>query len=543
MATAHLNPYYFHLRHKHADWLRAQQVGEDGRIKQSADFGQQLREIQKLLVEQVPEVMSHALSYPVKVHEAGNTRVVRVLEAIEYRVDHDVRLVTAGCMSNKGAWESDSDTSLRVEVARPLCRPAWRGAVQGAVREGFRRSVGGLLGLQHNTAADHPYWPLFDWMQMRLWPVLQGPVYSRLARLPLPWLRRRIQGALALDPALIDLARGCSLDLRRECVSQDRYTFVWQNADALRRIQQQTPTLLAPVASWWRDQPVPAGEDPTQAFRRWVQRRGVTPRVWRQLAHKGPGAFRAFVRAPRHGVRIRSLMLAMEVSSQTPSGQPWRPSFVNALYAYWSGSYAIDDWRVSLLELPSGFLAEANRMAWTKQSATALHTFLHVELPLVLDWVLEGGIEFDKRLRRAGWDAWQQRARHFAHHQRLERTALQWCSAIMAWEQDNVTGLALNSETALFDEGRTMRHCVYDQRSSAINGRSRFFSLQRKRQRATVELRWLQDNGWCPWQISGPLNRDSQVQWNVSAAKLAMEYQRLHPGRHRSVSLSSTDKR
>jgi hypothetical protein len=468
-------------------------------------------------------------SSPIRVTDDGTIRSVRVLDSVEYGFNRTDRVFFAGLREEDGTW-LDVPATYRSSVILDPCLPmrAWRrrirytlrGVAFAALMETLPASVGPLDD-RHVAALNVLCHEVIDaaWRGLHMQP--------RLCELfPTKAIRGQIRKALAIDPALLALARAARFRTRHHAMTQQWLSFVWQFRGPLERIRAQTPALLQTVAQHMFQYGVDPFIDPTQACRDWLLSHGVTKGAYRLLAGHSARPLREVVSRFHAGESLQAVRLALSLASTGNGVRRPRPLFYRVTFDQFGPGAGIRTAQERLAKVPRPVFVAANaRFGEVIRDEAAAG--LALEYRAILDWWVESSPQ--RALARAGWDRWLDLARAADARRRAAAEASSWPCAVEEMRTRDAEVLALATPLALFEEGRALRHCVHGYVSKCRDDRVRLFSARLRHQgrteRATIAL-VPGSRGWRIWDIRGPCNRRMGGHWIPLARELAETYSR-----------------
>ena len=510
-------------------WLRFLTVPETG-LRRRGHPGS-VRAV-RVLIAFAREEMVRALAViertPIVVRDDGDTRAVRVLDAIEYGFHRNTRSFYSNLREPAGQWRHVPATDPSVVIFDTyLCKRQWRRRVGYALKRQARRALiqlvevhAGTLGQDHHAELLHLCHDLVDqaWQGLKMRRRLTG-------LFPTKRLRHQIRQALDIDPALVALARAARFRTRHHSIHQTWLTFVWQHQDELARIRRQTPGLLRVVAQHLFEVGASKGHDPTREAVKRLISLGVSKRSYTLLAHRSDRPFRQILRRCVAEQALDGVALALFLAESGHDAAFPRPLFYRVTMDEFGATMTAARIRERLSRVPRRVFAEARtRMAQADGGGALLQVSL--EYRTIVDWFVV--VQSDGH-EHASWHRWLLLARDAEQRQRVAMAPITWPCAVEQLRTPEGEVLALATPLALFEEGRALRHCAFSYVAKCLDDQVRLFSArmwhQGRLERATIGL-WRESWGWRIWDIRGPCNRRMGGHWIPLARQIAEAYSR-----------------
>lgn len=510
-------------------WLRFLTVPEAGRRRRGhAGSGAAMAAIVAFARAEILRALSVIERSPIVVNDDGNTRTVRVLDAIEYGFSRAGRSFHSNLREAEGQWRHVPATDPNVVIFDTyLFKPNWRRRVGYALckraHEALVRLVevhAGVLDEEHDIEMLNVCYDLVD----QAWHGLQ--MRKRLIqRFPSKHIRRQIRQALAVDPALMALARAARFRTRHHSIHQKWLTFVWQHQDALARIRRQTPGLLRVVAQHMYENGSSRGVDPTRAAVKRLVSLGVSKRSYMLLSNRSDRPFRQVLRRCLADQALDGVALALFLTESGHDAVAPRPLFYRVTMDEFGATMTIARIRERLSVVPRRVFTEARaRMAQAHGGDELLQASL--EYRTIVDWFVAAQPEGHEQ---ASWHRWLFLAQEAEQRRRVAMEPITWPCAVEQLRTPEAEVLALATPLALFEEGRALRHCAYSYVAKCRDDQARLFSArmwhQGRVERATIGL-WREQRGWRIWDIRGPCNRRMGGHWIPLARQVAEAYTR-----------------
>lgn len=361
-----------------------------------------------------------------------------------------------------------------------------------------------------------------------------------------------------LEPAVAALARQAT----SACFALRDYNRVLAHRALYERVSRESPTFLPLLHKYILGLPAYLQETDLTAELAYVdqgfdQLRSVlreqpfaSKQYWKFLLKLSRGALKSL---PHYERRPLPRFWQRPEDNEAP-GQQEQPEPVKAaldrlaqntrpLLALWlmglepealSKKDVLKRWAQLLARLPVQTLAAAKteqrrRLGALLQPLVISGTEVHRDGIQVLDWLREQGllegrpIRTDNldtlraaahtwhQIRREGTekDMWERQARAIlAKSGRPADLAQAWGELVPAYDWEGVRIRPLNTPMALWEEHRSMRHCVDAYLSDCLEGSCRLFHLHevaRPKVRSTLELA-IDERGWYVRQHAGPVN-------------------------------------
>ena len=387
-------------------WLRFLTVPEAGRRRRGhAGGGAAMAAIGAFARAEILRALDVIERSPIVVEDDGNTRVVRVLDAIEYGFNRADRSFHSNLREAEGQWRHVPSIDPNVVIFDTyLFKPNWRRRVGYALHKHTHEALvrlvevhAGALDEDHEVEMLNVCYDLVD----QAWHGLQ--VRKHLTRrFPTKRLRRQIRQALAIDPVLVALARAARFRTRHHSIHQKWLTFVWQHQDELARIRRQTPGLLRVVAQHMYENRSPSGLDPTRAAVKRLVSLGVSKRSYMLLANRSDRPFRKVLRRCVADQALDGVALALFLTESGHDAVVPRPLFYRVTMDEFGATMTIARIRERLSGVPRRVFTEARtRMAQAHGADELQRTSL--EYRTIVDWFVASQPEGHDQ---ASWSRW-----------------------------------------------------------------------------------------------------------------------------------------
>ena len=467
-------------------------------------------------------------SKPFTVTDDGVVRVVTAMNSIRYGYNRRDRTFFAVLREESGGWRFVPESDPNVVIFDTfLPQRAWRRRICYTLRAELRATLHGLL---EGVVAELPeaqcrqLEAYVDDIMARAWQGL-GMRQRLIARFRTKEVRRHIRELLLVDPRVLALARAARFRGRHKAIEQKWLSFVWQHQETLERIRMQTPGLLRPVAQHMHQFGVRAGRDPTRECLKWLVYRGVSKRSYLLLARVSDRPFREVLeRFPVHQA-LEALALSLSLSERGHDARVPRPSFLRATFDQFGASMDVIKIRERLAVVPTRVFIEAQERMAESMDRDVLRE-VALDYRGIVDWWVACQ---PSEHANASWSRWRQLAEEAEARHRASIDTATWPCAIEELRTPEAEVLALSTPLALFEEGRTLRHCAYSYVPKCRDDQARLFSArmwhQGRIERATIGL-WREPRGWRIWDIRGPCNRRMGGHWIPLARQVAEAYTR-----------------
>ena len=476
--------------------------------------------------ERLRRELEAQLADPIQVWDNGEVRWVELCDAIRYRMNRAEKRFDVHWVDQRLGWVTEPDTP--VSMAPLLCSGRWRRTVLDSVKCQAQEELFMELAMGGVDTTRPAAITLIEWVCRMAWNGFGDMARLRASGLSTKTARARLRDAVGIDPELIDLGRRCCLPARRVFLTQHWLTFVWQNEVLLRRIQAQTPKLLAPAATLLFKRGVPKDCDPVKALAMWFRTRGVETAGFRLLAQRSIRPFRGVIRRWPLAQGLDALLLALR-HSVTPNGaMPWRPAMYRALYDQFEPAKLPKELLLELAGVPALFVDRARIEAERRVDWPAFEEFLRIEFVPVARWLQATTSEHTPSVP-GGWSGWVRRANAYWERARAEEANIRWASRLSEWRCGDTHIKALTSSLQLLIEGQELRHCIHDHVDDCLAGTLRVFRAESsvtRRDRATIGLQW-DGVEWSVWDVRGRCNRRMCGEWPRIAGELAAHYNSL----------------
>lgn len=510
-------------------WLRL--VSAPGTDARRREHPAVLRVLQKLVTYGKAHLLANMellAANPVTISDDGVTRMVTGFRAVRYGYNRRDLSFFAAIREEGGDWRyvpASDDNSVIFDTYLPL--RAWRRRIRYTLRAELHEMLVGLVVTGYNPVPLTHLRALNDLcadIVERAWMGLQ--MRKTLARrFPTKRLRRQIREAMAVDPDLLALARAARFRSSHHAITQQWLSFVWQHRDTLARIRRQTPKLLRPVAQHMFQYPTDPGEDPTRACVKTLITNGMSKRSFRLLGRHGDRPFREVLRRFSARYALDALVLALRLAETGHDAELPRPLFYRVTFDEFGRSMTPCAIRNRLAVSPGRVFTEARtRLALATNDLEAHEIALAYRG--IVNWFVTCEPEGHEQ---ASWDRWLVFSREEEDRRRATLEPAIWPCAVEELRTPEAEVLALATPLALFEEGRTLRHCAYSYVAMCRDDQARLFSARMRHQgrieRATIGLR-REPRGWRIWEIRGPCNRRMGGHWIPLARQVAEAYTR-----------------
>jgi hypothetical protein len=292
-------------------------------------------------------------------------------------------------------------------------------------------------------------------------------------------VRRVIGREMRLDPSALKVARRGDPILCRPWVSAPEYNRAVRHLAAQSQLRKDAPALVGLFHLLCEEEGFPADGEPVQRLRGYLRAKGVSERGWRLIAGCGPRLLvplrnRVGQRHPAGIVAYLRLLDCLGLR-QAPS-----PAFMNRLLdAFASDAVPGPILRRSVRRVPRTLQRVAG---WFEAGDESVRAEIIEHLPVLVGWLaMEGGNTMAAIARHPGWPATLRRAREWG--QRISITpdnADPWGLADVPQPEGEFEVRFLRTTRELYDEGKRMRHCVYDYAADCVLGQRAVASIRRR---------------------------------------------------------------
>jgi hypothetical protein len=254
----------------------------------------------------------------------------------------------------------------------------------------------------------------------------------------------------------------------------------------------------------------------------------ITPRAWKYLTKLNPNFTRKISSV---NTKIATFTNTLDILAEI--GNVPRMTILSEISSF------IIEW--SLIN-DKKRLAVARSIIKHTEKMTGIKHFWENEASLVLDMIShDETFSLDSNQMKAPW-SWYMRkqAEWHARIQLTKRNSLKnetWESLVAMFEHKGYTVMPLLSTLDLYDEGKSMKHCVLSYGSHCKDNMSRIFSIRKKNETlATVEVG--QEYGfWSMYQIKGKCNAVVDPKLKKIATLIADKYNECQKELHESKEL------
>ena len=465
---------------------------------------------------------------PLSVLDDGVTRIVTVVDAVRYGYNRRDLTFFAALREPDGGWRyvpAHDRNSVIFDTYLPM--RAWRRRIRYMLRADLQEMLVDLVVTRCGPLTDahlHALGELCADLVEQSWVGLRMRRHLT-QRFRTKQVRRQVQQAMAVDPELIGLARAARFRTRQHSIHQKWLSFVWQHRGALARIRRQTPGLLRPVAQHMYESGQDPGEDPTKACIRALSRQGVSKRSYMLLADRSDRPFRAVLRRCRADEALDAVAIALTLTESGHDAAFPRPLFYRVTMDEFGATMTMARVRERLSVVPRRVFTEARTRMGRALGAEGLLD-VTIAYRTIVDWFVTSEPD---GYQEAGWSRWLTLAHQAEERRRAELEPATWPCAVEELRTSDAEVLALTTPLALFEEGRTLRHCAYNYVEKCESDQARLFSArmwhQGRVERATIGL-WREQRGWRIWDIRGPCNRRMGGHWIPLARQVAEAYTR-----------------
>lgn len=401
-------------------------------------------------------------------------------------------------------WDPAGDDGLALthEMAVSVSPLPWRWLWLGAWMKGLSIEVG-EGARRRGTPLARPLIQQYVAWVMRVFR-------RRIARsCDMAQARRVIARELRLEPAALMVARRGDPIRCRPYVSAPEYNRALRHLAAQTQLRQDAPALAGLFHLMCDEDGFPVEGEPVQRLRNYLRAKGVSERGWRVIAGSGPRLLEPLRK--RHGQQDAAGVLAY---LQLLDRLGWRlaPSrvFMNRLLdAFASDAVPGPYLRQSVRQVPRTLQRVVD---WFEASDECVRADIIKHLPVLVGWLAMGGAHAMAAIaRHPGWQATLRRAREW--EQRVAITADNadpWGLADLPHPDGEFDVRFLRTTRALYDEGKRMRHCVFDYAADCVLGQRAVASIRRRSSgRRVATVMYLFDGeGWSIEELHRSGNRE-----------------------------------
>lgn len=463
-----------------------------------------LSALSKTLAVAMHAWLDEMLAAPVTIKDDGVIREVELLEAFRYGYSRDARTILGAQLMPDLSW-IHADRGINFLPLLP--RRHWRRRVRDALR---KRVYNHLLG------AVTPWLPNADeaartalrtlavdmadraWKRAALWPVLNQ-------RLKAEALRPLVYDALALEPALLDLAWASRLCPAAHWVDNHWLSFVWQHRYMLARVRAQTPNLL-PLVAEHAYQHRDAEGDATAAALDYLKRYGVKKQGYLLLSQHSVEVFREVLADWDASVALPMLALLLQLAQDDNGAQLPSPAVYRMLLSPQAENFTLDYFKIRYDTMPRRMLRTIRTHLETIRGAARQHQAA-CEVAHILRWI-NAPAGACQAHAHAGYRRLLKLVSDAEKRRQAAMLADTWNSPIDEYTSGTTKAVAVNNALALFDEGRRMKHCINTYLDRCKQGEFLVFhatcgdATRGDQQEATIGLRKVADK-WALADVRG----------------------------------------
>ena len=488
-----------------------------------------VRGLAERLAALMPGWLDEIAAKPIRIEDDGTSRRVHFVAGFRYGYSRATREFSAAFLQNNGCWalaDIEHDDG-RANFDPLIPSPTWNRRIGYALLDKARKvlvdAVIAQVGAECNEDNAVAIRGTVDFIAWQAWRIA-GLARQVPAHFPTKPMRALLAQALAIEPALLALARKCRISVHRHPITNRFLTFVWRHREALERIERQTPQLLSFVAEYMFTHGAP-DTDPTQAAKAWLRAQGVTRQASLLLDTQGVRSLRGFVEAFAGDEQLTALALALRLAQTGHGAQPPSRAAYRVLSQVWRHTSA-DGIRQRFDKLPQQVLLQCVRRAECAQHPAAV-AVARDEIRRVVAWWLRIAAAPPAGAVNGSWQRWLQLVDAAETRKRLALQAISWHSPVTELAHHSGKVRALTNALALYDEGKTMRHCIDNYRDACIKGTFLAFHAEFERDgkpcQATVGL-VKREHRFRKWQVSnvcGVANASFGREWPEIAKQLA----------------------
>ena len=477
----------------------------------------------------MPGWLDEIAANPIRIEDDGTSRCVHFVAGFRYGYNRATREFSAAFLQNNGYWalaDIEHDDG-RANFDPLIPNPTWNRRIGYALQDKARGvlvdAVVTRVGEKYCEANAAAIGGVAGFIVRQAWHIA-GLTQTIKTRFPSKPMRALLAQALAIEPALLALARKCRISVHRHPITNRFLTFVWRHREVLERIERQTPKLLPLVAEYMFTHGAP-DTDPTQAAKAWLRAQGVTRQASLLLDTQGVRSLRGFVEAFAGDEQLTALALALRLAQTGHGAQPPSRAAYRVLSQVWRHTSA-DGIRQRFDKLPQQVLLQCVRRAECAQHPAAV-AVARDEIRRVVAWWLRIAAAPPAGAVNGSWQRWLQLVDAAETRKRLALQAISWHSPVTELAHHSGKVRALTNALALYDEGKTMRHCIDNYRDACIKGTFLAFHAEFERDgkpcQATVGL-VKREHRFRKWQVSnvcGVANASFGREWPEIAKQLA----------------------
>lgn len=325
-------------------------------------------------------------------------------------------------------------------------------------------------------------------------------------------MRRAVVQAVRLDPLAIEVARRYQQVTGARFVTDAAYNRVVDDLESHRKIQADGPELAVLFEVLKSQRGFPAEGEPLERLRSFLLARGVTPRGWRMIVRS-----RGSRLLPPAGCRRWAAAGAVLDVLRLLDAMQWREapprSLLRELLAL---RVAPRDGTPCFVDTLRHLFPALRHIVHLYEAAdSSARAAMSRELVGVIDW-----LDLDERGReravrgRPSWKTLVVRARAWEEERLAAHRAPEiWPPPPEGFEVEGHVLVWVQSARELLDEGRAMRHCVFDYVDECVSDQCAVASV---RNRAGIRVATLMvrraEQGAIVAQLAGVANRPVAVQ-------------------------------
>jgi len=486
-------------------------------------------ELAERLAALMPGWLDEIAANPIHIEDDGTSRCVHFVAGFRYGYNRATKEFSAAFLQNNDCWalaDIEHDDG-RANFDPLIPKPTWNRRIGYALQDKARGvlvdAVVTRVGEKYCEANAAAIGGVAGFIVRQAWHIA-GLTQTIKTRFPSKPMRALLAQALAIEPALLALARKCRISVHRHPITNRFLTFVWRHREVLERIERQTPKLLPLVAEYMFTHGAP-DTDPTQAAKAWLRAQGVTRQASLLLDTQGVRSLRGFVEAFAGDEQLTALALALRLAQTGHGAQPPSRAAYRVLSQVWRHTSA-DGIRQRFDKLPQQVLLQCVRRAECAQHPAAV-AVARDEIRRVVAWWLRIAAAPPAGAVNGSWQRWLQLVDAAETRKRLALQAISWHSPVTELAHHSGKVRALTNALALYDEGKTMRHCIDNYRDACIKGTFLAFHAEFERDgkpcQATVGL-VKREHRFRKWQVSnvcGVANASFGREWPEIAKQLA----------------------
>ena len=487
-----------------------------------------VRGLAERLAALMPGWLDEIAAKPIRIEDDGTSRRVHFVAGFRYGYSRATREFSAAFLQNNGCWalaDIEHDDG-RANFDPLIPNPTWNRRIGYALQDKARGvlvdAVVTRVGEKYCEANAAAIGGVAGSIVRQAWHIA-GLTQTIKTRFPSKPMRALLAQALAIEPALLALARKCRISVHRHPITNRFLTFVWRHREVLERIERQTPKLLPLVAEYMFTHGAP-DTDPTQAAKAWLRAQGVTRQASLLLDTQGVRSLRGFVEAFAGDEQLTALALALRLAQTGHGAQPPSRAAYRVLSQVWRHTSA-DGIRQRFDKLPQQVLLQCVRRAECAQHPAAV-AVARDEIRRVVAWWLRIAAAPPAGAVNGSGQRWLQLVKAAETRKRLALQAISWHSPVTELAHHSGKVRALTNALALYDEGKTMRHCIDNYRDACIKGTFLAFHAEFERDgkpcQATVGL-VKREHRFRKWQVSnvcGVANARFGREWPEIAKQL-----------------------